>query len=87
MESKEFIQAAFYLKMQKLDGTSQRVGPASLSRYNSLFNGIVEQLDARRRHPSEMPIQRQAFGDAQSSFSSVSLHATPQFHCQADWPS
>jgi hypothetical protein len=47
MESKEFIQAAFYLKMQKLDGTSQRVGPASLSRYNSLFNGIVEQLDGQ----------------------------------------
>jgi hypothetical protein len=28
----------------------------------------------RRRHPSAMPIQRQAFGDAESSFSSVSLH-------------
>jgi len=33
-----------------------------------------------------MPIQRQAFGDAQSSFSSVSLHAavslsgSPDFH-------
>ena len=28
----------------------------------------------RRRHPSARPIQRQAFGDADSSFGSVSLH-------------